>query len=179
MTAGLTVVLVGAAVVALLAVPPSTLTSSTVEQRSLNAAASTLSNVGGGAGSGTGSGAAAGGDTSAYTVKDWSTLIRQGAGPDALAGQTATLVGFVTPDPDDPTNVFYIARFVVTCCAVDAQPVGVAVYEPGWSGTYAKDSWVSATGVFASNPSVLSTATTVLQPTSIQAIAQPTEPYVY
>ncbi len=164
-------VVIAASVVTLLVVPPSTLTTAAVEQRSLNGSSNSLS-AGGTTESATG-------DTSSYTVKDWATLLRQGVGADALAGTTATLTGFVTPDSDDPDNVFYVARFVITCCAVDAQPVGVPVYDPGWSKTYPQDSWVTVVGSFEANPSVLSTATTVLQPDSLTAIAQPAEPYVY
>ncbi|MCU1476634.1 MAG: hypothetical protein JWQ64_1327 [Subtercola sp.] len=169
--AALALVVIAASIVTLLVVPPATLTTAAVEQRSLNGSSNTLTS-GGTAESATG-------DTSAYTVKDWATLIRQGVGADVLTGTTATLTGFVTPDTDDPDNVFYVARFVITCCAVDAQPVGVPVYDPGWSKTYPTDSWVTAVGSFEANPSVLSTATTVLQPDSITAISQPSEPYVY
>jgi uncharacterized repeat protein (TIGR03943 family) len=173
--AAVTVLIVAAAVVALLVVPPSTLTSAAVEQRTLNGSSNTLTN----ASLTKGGGEAASGDTAGYSVKDWATLIRQGADADALDGKTATLTGFVTPDADDPDNVFYIARFVITCCAVDAQPVGVPVYQPGWAGSYPVDSWVTATGGFVQNPSVLSTTTTVVQPDSITAVPRPADPYVY
>ena len=163
-------VIVAVAAVALLVVPPAPLTSAAVEQRSLNGSSNTLTDASAGGASG---------DTSSYTVKDWATLIRQGASAEDLTGKTATLTGFVTPDADDPDNVFYVARFVVTCCAVDAQPVGVPVYSPGWSSSYATDSWVTLTGTFETNPSVLSTATTVVQPDSITAVETPSEPYVY
>lgn len=164
-------VIVAVAAVALLVVPPAPLTSAAVEQRSLNGSSNTLTDASTGGG--------ASGDTSSYTVKDWATLIRQGASAEDLSGKTATITGFVTPDPDDPDNVFFVARFVVTCCAVDAQPVGVPVYSPGWSSSYATDSWVTVTGAFETNPSVLSTATTVVQPDSITAVETPSEPYVY
>ena len=164
-------VIVAAAAVALLVVPPSSLTSAAVEQRSLNGSSNALANAGPSPGTSD--------DTSAYSVKDWAALIRQGASADDLSGRTATLTGFVTPDADDPDNVFYVARFVVTCCAVDAQPVGVPVYSPGWSSSYATDSWVTVTGAFEANPSVLSAATTVVRPDSLTAVDQPAEPYVY
>ena len=164
-------VIVAAAAVALLVVPPSSLTSAAVEQRSLNGSSNSLANAGPPPGTSD--------DTSAYSVKDWAALIRQGASADDLSGRTATLTGFVTPDADDPDNVFFVARFVVTCCAVDAQPVGVPVYSPGWSSTYATDSWVTVTGEFEANPSVLSAATTVVGPDSLTAVDQPSEPYVY
>jgi uncharacterized repeat protein (TIGR03943 family) len=164
-------VIIASAAIGLLVVPPSALTSAAVEQRSLNGSSNSLSNAGPVPGTSD--------DTSAYSVKDWATLIRQGASADDLSGKTATLTGFVTPDADDPDNVFYVARFVVTCCAVDAQPVGVPVYSPGWSSSYKTDSWVTVTGEFEANPSVLSTATTVVSPDSLTQVEQPAEPYVY
>jgi uncharacterized repeat protein (TIGR03943 family) len=173
--AALTILTVAASVVALLVVPPTTLTSAAVEQRSLNGSANTLSNAGGQAFSG----GSISGDTSSYTVKDWATLIRQGADAESLDGTVATLTGFVTADPDDPDDVFFVARFVITCCAVDAQPVGVPVYQPGWSSGYPVDSWITVTGGFVPNPSVLSTAITVVQPDSISAVPRPADPYVY
>ncbi|RFA17087.1 TIGR03943 family protein [Subtercola boreus] len=163
---------VAAAVATLLVVPPSTLTSSTVEQRSLNSSSATLGNTSAQAASTTD-------DTSAYTVKNWSLLMRQGVGLDYFGGRAASITGFVTPDADDPDAVFFVARFVVTCCAVDAQPVGVAVYQPGWQSSYPVDSWVSVDGTFGADPSVLSAASIVLQPDRIAAIAQPSDPYVY
>ena len=165
------VLVVAAAVTALLVVPPATLTSSTVEQRSINNSSATLSNAS--------SSASTSDDTSNYTVKNWSLLMRQGVGLEYFDGRAATISGFVTPDADDPDNVFFVARFVVTCCAVDAQPVGVAVYEPGWRSSYSVDSWVSVDGAFGADPSVLSTATIVMQPDQITAIPQPDSPYVY
>lgn len=169
-TAVTALVVVGA-VVALLVVPPSTLTTATVDQRDLNNAAAV-------------SDAAdapqlTGGDTADFTVKDWASILRQGAGEEYFAGKSAALTGFVTPDPSDPENVFYVARFVVTCCAVDAQPVGVPVYFPGWEAEHPVDSWVTVSGGFATNPSTTSAQAIVLEPASVQAVDQPAEPYVY
>jgi uncharacterized membrane protein YcgQ (UPF0703/DUF1980 family) len=78
-------------------------------------------------------------------VKDWASLLQQGAGPEFYAGKTAeiTALSHLTGDPD---NVFYVARFVVTHCVVDAQPVGVPVYRPGWQDEIPLDSWVGVSG---------------------------------
>ena len=156
---------------ALLVLPPATLTTSTVDQRDLNASVAGPAGVE--------SADLIGGDYSTYTVKDWASLIRQGAGEDFFAGKSATLTGFVTPDPDDPENVFYVARFVVTCCAVDAQPVGVAVYSPDWASRFPVDSWVTVTGPFGANPSLASLQTIAITPDAVEATEQPSEPYVY
>ncbi|WP_108248931.1 TIGR03943 family putative permease subunit [Planctomonas deserti] len=156
---------------ALLVLPPATLTTSTVDQRDLNASVAGPAAVE--------SADLIGGDYSTFTVKDWASLIRQGADEDFFADKSATLTGFVTPDPDDPDNVFYVARFVVTCCAVDAQPVGVAVYSPDWASRFPVDSWVTVTGPFGANPSLASLQTIAITPEAINPTEQPNEPYVY
>ncbi|WP_066043280.1 TIGR03943 family putative permease subunit [Herbiconiux solani] len=165
------VLVVVVAAVALFAVPPTPLTSSALQQRDLNGSAGQHGSLA--------PAAALGDDTSGYTVKDWAALIRQGTAPDDLAGRSATLTGFVTPDTDDPENVFFVARFVVTCCAVDAQPVGVAVYLPHWADTLSVDDWVTAEGTFEPNPSVLSLSSVALDAVTVTPIDEPSEPYVY
>jgi uncharacterized repeat protein (TIGR03943 family) len=162
-------IVVGAAF-ALLVLPPATLTSATATQRSINSTGATLDrNVP----------VFAGGDTSQFTVKDWAMLLRQGPDADYLADKTVDVTGFVTASPDDPENVFYVARFVVTCCAVDAQPVGVPVYLPRWAERFAADQWVEASGVFAPNPGSPSTEALLLTPDELSVVEQPDQPYVF
>jgi uncharacterized repeat protein (TIGR03943 family) len=162
---------IAAAVVGLLVLPPSTLTTATVSQRGLNGSASVLTQ--------NEAGKLAGGDYSAFTVRDWASLLRSGAGLDFFAGKTATVTGFVTPDKNDPANVFFVTRFVVTCCAVDAQPIGVPVYHPGWQNEYKTDSWVTTTSGFHANPDAAGGESIVLIPDVITPTAQPAQPYVY
>jgi uncharacterized repeat protein (TIGR03943 family) len=160
---------IACAAVALLVLPPAALTASTATQREVNTTAVDTSVTA----------AAPTGDTASFTVRDWATLLRQGASEQFLAGRTATVSGFVTPDASDPENVFYVARFVVTCCAVDAQPVGVPLHQPDWASTYAEGQWLEVTGGFGANPSVTSTEAVVLEPETITPIDEPAMPYVY
>ena len=165
------VAIIVAAVVGLLVLPPATLTSATVKQRDLNGSASTLTQAE--------ASGLIGGDYAAFTVRDWSSLLRQGAGEDFFADKTATVTGFVTPDKSDPENVFFVARFFVSCCAVDAQPIGIPVYYPGWQDEFATDSWVTITSGFEANPSAISDEQIVLVPDAITPTKRPAEPYVY
>lgn len=169
-TAGSTLI-AAAAVVGLLILPPSTLSSATVTQRDLNGSASALS--------GNEAVELVGADYAAFTMKDWISLLRQGVGEEFLAGKTATVTGFVTPDKSDPENVFFAARFVVTCCAVDAQPIGLPVYAPGWQDRFETDSWVTVSGGFRTNPSQASDEALVMVPDSIVPVPEPDSPYVY
>jgi uncharacterized repeat protein (TIGR03943 family) len=166
------IVLLMTTTTALLIVPPSTLTSSTVAQRDINSSAAGAADAGDAP-------ALVAGDGSAFSVKDWAGLLRQGVDERYLADAQPDLTGFVTPDPDDPENVFYVARFVVTCCAVDAQPVGVPVYLPGWQQDHPVDSWVQVSGRFVPNPSATSMQPLAIDPTRVAPIDQPTDPYVY
>lgn len=163
-------VVVVAAAVALLALPPATLTSATASQRSINTSA-----VSGG----TDSPDLVGGDTSQFTVKDWAVVLRQNPDPDFFAGRSLEVTGFVTASPDDPENVFYIARFTVTCCAVDAQPVGVPVHLPGWREQFEPDQWVTAAGMFEANVGSTSAETLLLTPDDIAVTDRPDQPYVF
>ena len=155
-----------AAVVALLALPPATLTTATASNRELNAVGAV----------GDTAPDLVGGDTSSFTVKDWALLLRQLPDP-AMFTEPVEVTGFVLPAPDRPGDVFYVARFTVTCCAVDAQPVGVAVHLPGWGDRFTADEWVTVTGRIAVDPAGGSAL--VLLPDNVEPTEQPEQPYVF
>jgi uncharacterized repeat protein (TIGR03943 family) len=159
------------AMVGLLLVPPSTLTTATVRQRELNGSMPALTT--------TETSKLVGADYTAFTVRDWASLLHLGSGGEFVTGKKATITGFVTPAKSDPDNVFFIARFLVTCCAVDAQPIGIPVYYPGWRDKFKIDSWVTVSSVFGTNPSPTSDEAIVLIPDTITPVEQPGEPYVY
>lgn len=168
-------VVAGVAVaVVMVALPPATLSSATAGQRDINgstvaADAQTVSDVE----------SAPVGAFAAFTVKDWSSLLRQTTDLDFYAGKPVDVVGFITADPDDPQNVFYVSRFVVTCCAVDAQPLGVPVYFENWPDSFELDQWVEAKGELGTNPSQHSKQPIALDPDSVTIVEQPSEPYLY
>ncbi|MBL3689799.1 TIGR03943 family putative permease subunit [Leucobacter chromiireducens] len=111
------------------------------------------------------------------SLRDWSVLARQQESS-ALAGRGAELLGFATPDDDDPDNVVVVTRFFITCCAVDAQAVGVPVYAPGWEREVAAGEWLSVTGTFAPNPSPASSWAAILLPEQLTRVDAPEDPYV-
>ena len=163
--------IIAAAVAALLVLPPSTLSTATVTQRGMNGSTSALPKAD--------TAKLVGADSSSFTFRDWVSLLQQGAGTQYLEGKQATVSGLVTPDKSDPENVFFVARFVVTCCAVDAQPIGLPVYRPGWKTQFQPDSWVEVSATFRANPTTGGNERTVLLPATIIPIERPAEPYVY
>lgn len=164
-------VLVGIAAIALLVIPPATLTAATAGQREMNA---TLT-------PGSSEPEVALGDVddpAELDVKQWSLLLRQNGGEEAV-GRSAELLGFVTADDEAPEDVFYVARFSVTCCTIDAQPVGVPVYAPGWQDDFSPDTWVEVTGVFAANPDPDGAQPVILMPAETAETEMPEDPYVH
>lgn len=163
-----------AVAVSMIILPPATLTSATASQRDINS-----TTIGADTQSVSEADAAPTSAFATFTVVDWSSLLRQTSDLGFYDGKPVDVVGFITPDPDDPQNVFYVSRFVVTCCAVDAQPTGVPVYLPSWSDTLAVDQWVQVTGEFTTNPSQKSTQGIALDPADVTPVEQPSEPYLY
>lgn len=161
---------VSAAIVGLLVLPPSTMTSATANQRDLNSSG-TLSRHQ--------TSQLIGTDDASLDIRDWASLVRYDSEQNYLTGRTATMTGFVAMDPKDPANVFFVARFVVTCCTVDAQPVGVPVYYPGWQKIHKTDTWVTVTGTFRSKRDTSGKSQTIFIPDNITQTSQPARPYVY
>lgn len=66
--------------------------------------------------------------------------------PDQIYNQSYRLTGFVYKDPRLTKNQFVITRFVITCCIVDAQPIGIIAESPD-AATLKADSWLEVEGV--------------------------------
>ncbi|MEL0626603.1 TIGR03943 family protein [Salinibacterium amurskyense] len=171
---GLALVLSGAMALTMVLVPPTTLSSATASQRDI-------------VGSTVGSDSQNADEVenaddeliASFTVVDWASLLRQTSDPSFYANKKADVVGFITPSEDDPNDIFYVSRFTVTCCAVDAQPAGVAVYAPDWQNDFEIDGWVEVTGSFETNPSARSDLPLVLVPETMTSVERPSEPYLY
>lgn len=157
-----------------LVVPPTALTTTTATQRGINKGAATRLSTG----KLSQASIFAQRDYSHLTIKEWAGLLAQTHDSAFYRGKTVNLTGFVTPDTAD-SQIFYVSRFVVTCCAVDAQAVGVPVYAPGWRERYQSNGWVTVTGDFAAHPQQHRQQPIVVMPRSITPTTQPKEPYEY
>ncbi len=160
--------------VGLIIVPPATLTTATADQRVVNSG-----QIGAGAKTVTSAASAPTGASARFTVADWASLLRQTSDETFYRNKAADVTGFVSTDKDDPDNVFYVTRFVITCCAVDAQPVAVPVYLPNWKNGFASGAWVRVKGSFDTDPSRTSTQPIALLPTTTSKVDQPSDPYLY
>lgn len=110
------------------------------------------------------------------SVLDW-VLDFQASGTDGenFAGRSAHVMGFVHREADDPADAFWLTRYVVGCCVVDAMPVGLRVVWPDAPALEA-DSWVRVEGQLAEN---VSAAAPWLEAQSVVVIPPPNQPYLY
>ena len=168
------VVVAGVVAGGMLVLPPATLTTATADQRALNS-----TTIGAEAQSVESASTQSGAAFARFTVVDWASVLRQTSDPAFYSGKSVDVVGFITGSDDDPQNIYYVSRFIITCCAVDAQPVGVAVYQPGWSAALAEGDWVHLKGEFAASPSTAGGPSIVLRPDATESVEEPSEPYLY
>ena len=120
---------------------------------------------------------------------DWIRTLNAYPEPDAYQGLPANVSGFVLHLAEFPDNYLLLSRFVITCCAVDAYPIGIPVKLETSRNNYPPDSWLKIEGemMTATLPSqdrTLSTTTKekrqlVLVAKSIQKIPTPANPYNY
>lgn len=80
------------------------------------------------------------------TLIDWVRTLNAYPEPDEYTGQPAKVSGFVVHLPQLPDNYLLISRFILTCCAVDAYPVGLPVKLTGSRNSYPPDTWLEIEG---------------------------------
>lgn len=166
----------GLVLLAAYALPARTLSSGTADQRGDNFNVARVDPSGGSAGDTL---ALFGADTGRLAIADWVSAFALEADAGFYAGKEVDVVGFVYHPEGAPADVFYVSRFRVTCCAVDAQPLGLPVRSPGWQGRFETDSWVRVAGVFAKDPyGVAVGEPVVVDPQSVEPTGQPENPYV-
>jgi putative membrane protein len=168
----LSVLVAGLVLAAAYALPARTLSSDTADQRSANF------NDAGVQPSGTGNTLALFEvDTAQLGIPDWVSAFNMKTSAGFYEGKKVDVVGFVFRPEGTPEDVFYVSRFRLTCCAVDAQPLGLPVYSPGWREGFEEDSWVHVTGAFTETDQDIAEPA-IIAPESIEPTDQPEMPYV-
>lgn len=108
-----------------------------------------------------------------YNIADWIRLFSVDPEPDNYIGKPISVDGFVQTNVP---NGFTISRFVVTCCAVDATPIGIIVDQN--PGNLQSNDWVHVTGRL--NVKMIDNKRQiVIDPQDVKKISQPSEPYLY
>jgi uncharacterized repeat protein (TIGR03943 family) len=125
------------------------------------------------------------------SITEWVRGLNAYPEPDAYAGQKVRVKGFVSPNPSsahstkansNPTDSFLISRFVITCCAADAYPIGLPVKLAPGMPLPNPDSWLEVQGqmiVEASQDGPNGERKLVIAATQLIPIPEPAKPYDY
>jgi uncharacterized repeat protein (TIGR03943 family) len=112
------------------------------------------------------------------TLIDWVRLLDVYPEPDAYQGQKARVQGFVVHTPDLPNNYLKLTRFVITCCAADAYPIGLPVRLKGSRQAFQPDHWYEVTGEMVTE-TLEGKRQLVIQASGFQPIKEPANPFSY
>lgn len=116
------------------------------------------------------------------TVIDWIRLINVYPEPDEYAGEAVGVKGFVIYPEGWPEGYLMVSRFVLTCCAADAYPVGLPVKLPAdvtdARKAYPVDSWLDISGEMVTE-TLGRQRQVAIAPTTLTTIDEPKNPYEY
>ncbi len=116
-------------------------------------------------------------DSSKYNISDWIKSKSINPNLSEYVGKSVDVEGFVYKMDGYPKNTFLVARFVVTCCAVDARPIGLPVESKELENLKADD-WIRVKGKFEIR-TILDVEDIVIVPDSIEKVNMPSNPYLY
>ncbi|NJM69417.1 MAG: TIGR03943 family protein [Scytonema sp. RU_4_4] len=112
------------------------------------------------------------------TLVDWVRTLNVYPEPDSYTGQKVKVQGFVIHPPDLGKEHFFLARFVITCCAADAYPVGLPVKLKESREQFPPDTWLEVEGQMVTE-NLANKRQLTIDATSLKKIPQPKNPYTY
>jgi uncharacterized repeat protein (TIGR03943 family) len=112
------------------------------------------------------------------TLIDWIRLLDVYPEPDAYAGQKVKVQGFAVHTTDLPANYLTLTRFVITCCAADAYPIGLPVKINGDRKAFAQDQWFEVQGQMQTEI-LEGKRQLAIHANSLKPIPEPANPFSY
>ncbi|MBD2257098.1 TIGR03943 family protein [Pseudanabaena sp. FACHB-2040] len=112
------------------------------------------------------------------TIIDWVRTLNVYPEPDAYAGKKADVAGFVIYPPGWSENYLMISRFVLTCCAADAYPVGLPVRLAEGQPRPRQDTWLQVQGQMTTD-TLDGKRQLVIDASQVEEIPEPRNPYEY
>jgi uncharacterized repeat protein (TIGR03943 family) len=109
---------------------------------------------------------------------DWVRTLNVYPEPDAYTGQKVKVQGFAIHPSELPQDYILLSRFVITCCAADAYPVGLPVKLSQNRQAYPPDAWLEVEGTMITE-NLQNKRQLTIQASSLQPIQQPKNPYDY
>ncbi len=117
-------------------------------------------------------------NTDNYDLGDWITSLNYNPDLSFYKGKNVNVKGFIFKKDSLGSNIFLVSRFVITCCAVDARPVGMPVISGNWDKEFKVDDWVLVHGKFDIQ-NIEGKDQLVIIADNLEKIDEPNNPYIY
>lgn len=115
-------------------------------------------------------------NTKTYSLGDWIKAVNNNPDLTRYIDKEVKVSGFVF-NQESRNDEFFVSRFLITCCAVDARPLGLLV-QYDWQNEFRENEWVEVEGKFAL-VNRDGADTLIIEPSSILRISEPKDPYVF
>lgn len=112
------------------------------------------------------------------SLVEWVRTLNVYPEPDAYTGQKVKVNGFVVHPPELGKEYLFLGRFIVTCCAADAYPVGLPVKLTANHEEYPSDIWLEVEGQMVTE-TLSGKRQLTIAAKSVKKIPQPKNPYTY
>ncbi|MBE9184372.1 TIGR03943 family protein [Microcoleus sp. LEGE 07076] len=114
------------------------------------------------------------------SLVEWVRLLNFNPEPDTYRNQKVKVQGFVIHPPNISEQYMWIGRFIITCCAADAYPIGLPVKLPIGQNraSFAPDSWLEIEGETIVEE-LQDKRKLIIQASSLKPIPEPKNPYDY
>ncbi|HEY9634728.1 MAG TPA: TIGR03943 family protein [Coleofasciculaceae cyanobacterium] len=108
---------------------------------------------------------------------EWVRTLNVYPEPDSYTGQPVKVKGFAVYPPNLPSQYLIISRFVITCCAADAYPVGLPVKLTENRTAYPADQWFEVQGKMVTETLNGKRQLTIEATSPLKKINTPPDPY--
>lgn len=117
-------------------------------------------------------------NTENRSLSDWISLLNGHRAPEEHKGEKVRISGFITMSKELGSNYFQISRHIISCCAADAQIIGLPVrYASGTKSALIKpDAWVEISGTIDID-TINGSPSPIIVLTDIKSINPPANPY--
>lgn len=110
-------------------------------------------------------------DFSHFTIQDWASTFASKSVSQHLNGKTTSITGFLLSSEE----TYRLARFQLTCCAVDATPITVEIRdEQNRLQDLSDGTWLIIAGT-----SVINENEQYIAVENVEVVDEPSDPYIY
>lgn len=116
-------------------------------------------------------------DTRNFDIATWLKTFSVNPEPSEYVGKKLSVTGFYHIEPNTPSGYFIVGRYLITCCSIDARPIGINVVIDG-NIKFSEGDWIKVDGEFGVKK-IDGKDTIVILPSEVKSEVKPSNPYLY